>query len=619
METNPVEAPGHPQRAAALSGNRCWMAFLVVGLAFAVRVAMLDFKPAHFDEGVNGFFTDGMRAEGFYRYDPANYHGPLHFHVLFAAQQLFGRSLWVLRMPTALAGVATVALMLAFRRFLPWRTVWIAATAAAISPAMIFFSRYAIHEAWLPLFTLLATYGGFGIARGERHVKDLWAVGLGLAGMVLTKETYVLHWFAALLALGCGWLLHRAPAGVPVRRRPADLFGGGDRDAIEAPIAVAGTMARAQFKPADLARVTGVSIAIVITFYSGFFFNWEGAGAMLETFRPMFAKGTTSEEGHNKEVFYWLKLITWYEWPALAGLIAAPILGLRRSPFPAALLLIAGALLMAAGIFGSHPAPVGARVEDYLPPWPNLGAATSVGICCLVIGFCFFVAQPAADPAIRWLCLYGLGSLAAYSLIPYKTPWCIINILWPFFFILGHLGDLLLRNVARPPVILTGLLLAWTPLSDAWRLNFRNPVEDGKRYAYVQTTFDINNLLRPVRELVRRSPLHRQMRGVVLMESFPFRWELNDFPNVRFVEENDPLDEAEADFLLVPDHRANEIEERLLGMYFKERFHPRGGGADGWLYLNAVRFQQVLPGRTPEFHPRIPQPIPADPAPRLQP
>src|SRR5436190_16857044 len=121
-----------------MSAGQRWSSFLIIALALALRVIALDFKPAHFDEGVNGSFIDGMRTEGCYRYDPANYHGPLHFYVLFAGQQLFGRSLWVLRMPTALIGAATVALMLAFRRFLPWRVVWIGATAMAISPAMVF-------------------------------------------------------------------------------------------------------------------------------------------------------------------------------------------------------------------------------------------------------------------------------------------------------------------------------------------------------------------------------------------------------------------------------------------------------------------------------------------------
>ena len=63
----------------------------IVALAFLVRVWALDFKPAHFDEGVNGAFADSMRATGAYHYDPSNYHGPLHFYVLFTGRKAAGR------------------------------------------------------------------------------------------------------------------------------------------------------------------------------------------------------------------------------------------------------------------------------------------------------------------------------------------------------------------------------------------------------------------------------------------------------------------------------------------------------------------------------------------------
>ncbi|MEO6785433.1 MAG: hypothetical protein ABI318_04805, partial [Chthoniobacteraceae bacterium] len=106
-----------------MSARQRWFSVFIIALAFALRVAALDLRPAHFDEGVNGAFADGMRTEGCYRYDPANFHGPLHFYALFASQQLFGRSLWSLRMPTVLIGTATIALMLAFCRFLAWRAV----------------------------------------------------------------------------------------------------------------------------------------------------------------------------------------------------------------------------------------------------------------------------------------------------------------------------------------------------------------------------------------------------------------------------------------------------------------------------------------------------------------
>jgi predicted membrane-bound mannosyltransferase len=59
-----------------------WTPWLILGLAVFLRFFLLGIKPPHFDEGINGWFVDQMMKNGFYKYDPTNYHGPLHFYVL---------------------------------------------------------------------------------------------------------------------------------------------------------------------------------------------------------------------------------------------------------------------------------------------------------------------------------------------------------------------------------------------------------------------------------------------------------------------------------------------------------------------------------------------------------
>ena len=46
-----------------------------------------------------------MMRTGYYKYDPSNYHGPLHFYVLFLFKILFGRNIWALRMPVVLVSI----------------------------------------------------------------------------------------------------------------------------------------------------------------------------------------------------------------------------------------------------------------------------------------------------------------------------------------------------------------------------------------------------------------------------------------------------------------------------------------------------------------------------------
>jgi predicted membrane-bound mannosyltransferase len=192
-------------------------------LAFLLRVLWLDLKPPHFDEGVNGWFVDEMTRQGFYRYDPSNFHGPLHFYLLFAAQTLLGRAAWALRLPVVLISTACVALLLAFSRHFDRRACSIAAAVMAVSPAMVFYGRYAIHETELLFFLMLSTWGLITLWR-EGTRAGLWATGLGITGMILTKETYIIHLVSLGLAYPTLLLLEKvspSDSALP-RTRPAD-------------------------------------------------------------------------------------------------------------------------------------------------------------------------------------------------------------------------------------------------------------------------------------------------------------------------------------------------------------------------------------------------------------
>ena len=157
-------------------------------------------KPPHFDEGINGWFVDQMVKNGFYKYDPTNYHGPLHFYILFIAQTLFGRNLWALRLPVVLGSIFCIHLTMRFEPVVGKTASRWAALAMAISPAFVFYGRYSIHEIWLVMFSMLFILGLLGLWRFGTP-KYLWCVGMGTFGMILTKETYIIHVGCALIAV----------------------------------------------------------------------------------------------------------------------------------------------------------------------------------------------------------------------------------------------------------------------------------------------------------------------------------------------------------------------------------------------------------------------------------
>src|SRR5436305_14073947 len=94
-----------------------WTPWLIIALAAFLRFLLLGMKPPHFDEGINGWFVDQMVKNGFYKYDPTNYHGPLHFYILFVCQTLFGRNLWAIRLPVVLASIFSIHLTMKFELF----------------------------------------------------------------------------------------------------------------------------------------------------------------------------------------------------------------------------------------------------------------------------------------------------------------------------------------------------------------------------------------------------------------------------------------------------------------------------------------------------------------------
>src|SRR5215471_19154857 len=197
-----------------------WVPWLILALAAFLRFFLLGIKPPHFDEGINGWFVDQVMHNGFYRYDPTNYHGPLHFYVLLLSESLFGRNLWALRLPVILVSIGCVWLTLKFEPLVGRNVSRLAALAMAVSPGFVFYGRYAIHEVWLVLFTMMFILGLLGLWKSGA-TRYLWCAGMGLTGMILTKETYIIHVVCAVVAIPVlivSHLLTRLPDAKPARQ-----------------------------------------------------------------------------------------------------------------------------------------------------------------------------------------------------------------------------------------------------------------------------------------------------------------------------------------------------------------------------------------------------------------
>ncbi len=518
-------AAAHPLDSG-LSSWRTWAAttdwtpWIIVALAAFLRVLLLGIKPPHFDEGINGWFVDQMTKNGFYRYDPTNYHGPLHFYILFLAQTLFGRNVWALRMPVVLGSISCVWLVFKFQPFVGRTAVRWAALAMAVSPAYVFYGRYSIHEVWLLLFSMLFILGIVGLWRaGTRGY--LWCVGMGVFGMILTKETYIIHVGCAAIALLVAWVSHKITPG---NVKPA----------------------RQQWDYVDLTAVLVVGFAALVVFYSGTFFNWAGVKGLYLTFEAWFKTGSEGN-GHEKPWYYWLKLIGQYELAIAVGLLA-----------------------------------------------------------CV---FC----QMFKEMAVRYLAIYGVGTLMAYSIVAYKTPWCIISIVWPLLLVFGAALTLLPKGMERGGQIAAAVLLL-VSLGQSIRLNYFRCTTDTEPYVYVQTYNDIYKLTEPLLELARRNPTYYQLVGHMIRTSaYPLPWILGDFTRVGYYERETLPTALDADFLVVQEDKIATVESKLQGAYYTMPFTIRPYQDTSKLYLSAKVFHDFFPGRVPDFQgpkPSAPAPAP---------
>ena len=488
-----------------------WTPWMIIGLGAFLRLLLLAMKPPHFDEGINGWFVDQMVKNGFYKYDPTNYHGPLHFYILFVSQTLFGRNLWALRLPVVLGSIYCIYLTMRFEPLVGKMVSRWAALAMAVSPAFVFYGRYSIHEIWLVTFCMLFILGLLGMWRFGTP-KYLWCVGMGLFGMILTKETYIIHVGCALIALLVTWVSHLIAPATDVKP------------------------ARQTWTFTELVVVICVGLAAIVFFYSGTFFNWAGLKGLYETFAAWFHTGQAGKSGHEKPWHYWLTLIGRYEQPLAVALLAS-------------------------------------------------------ALCVLFI----------RNIAIRYLAIYGVGCVMGYSIVAYKTPWCIISITWPLLFIFGAALLLVPERSRRIGYAVAAGVLALSLILSI-RLNYFRYVDDTEPYVYVQTYNDIYKLTVPLLELARKDPTKYQLIGHMIRESaYPLPWMLGDFPRVGYYEKSNLPQKLDADFLVVQEDKIKTVEAKLQGSYYTMPFTIRPYQDTSKLYLSANVFRDYFRGRVPDF------------------
>ena len=202
MITDRIAPPPAPVRAPVLERRfdigRIHPEFLAYAALFLLSVVMhfwqLGYMAMAHDESIHGwmswkFFSGrgdfacaGGRRSVTYCYDPV-YHGPTLYFLTLIGYFLFGVSDATARLPQTLAGIALIPGCYLLRPVLGKRPALIAALLVTLSPSMVYFSRYARHDALVLLFILLLVAGMFR-----------WLQSGGTGNLVLAAAALALAW-----------------------------------------------------------------------------------------------------------------------------------------------------------------------------------------------------------------------------------------------------------------------------------------------------------------------------------------------------------------------------------------------------------------------------------------
>jgi len=443
---------------------------LAIAGALALRAPRLDLRPLHNDEAVNGLKVCELWEHGRYAYDPDEYHGPtLHYATLpflwlSGANDCDHLPDSALRLAPLAFGVGLILLLPLFANGLGRHAIVWAAFLTAASPAMVFYSRYFIHEMLLVFFTALALGAGWRYAK-TRSAAWIVVAGACLGLMYATKETFVIPVAAMVLA---------GIATYATRRREPQL--------------ATQPLAAVQVRPPAIIGkhiLWGVlaALSVWLLFFSSFFTHFSGLADSIRTYLP-WLKRAGGQSPHIHSWSFYLERLAWF-----------------------------------------HPVKKG-------PAWSE-GLILFLALAGIVVSL-----FGRKSPLHRFLAFYTVVLTAAYSLISYKTPWCLLGFLQPMILLAGVGAAAIIEWLRLLPlkaaaiVVLAGLTvqLAW----QAWRASFKFPADRRNPYVYAQTLPNLLELVKRVEGIAAVAAGHDTIVKVVGRggDYWPLPWYLRRFKHV---------------------------------------------------------------------------------------
>jgi uncharacterized protein (TIGR03663 family) len=161
---------------------------LILILTIFLRFWALDIKLLHHDEAIHSWFSFELLTKGTWIYDPS-YHGPFLYYVTAGMFSVFGDSDLVARLLPALFGTLLIPLVYCIYRigYINKNQTLIASLFIALSPDMVYFSRFLRHDIFMLFFTFLLLVALLYYFE-RRQMRFVLIAAVAMAGALCCKE-----------------------------------------------------------------------------------------------------------------------------------------------------------------------------------------------------------------------------------------------------------------------------------------------------------------------------------------------------------------------------------------------------------------------------------------------
>jgi uncharacterized protein (TIGR03663 family) len=454
----------------------CFCVILLTGAA--LRLFKPSQRPMHTDEAVHAVKFSEMLEGRPYEYDPQDYHGPILYYLSLLESRAAGidgynqLSEAHLRFVPAAAGILLIVLAFFIGRTAGKTEAILCSALAALSPGMLFYSRYYIQEIPLVLFTFSAIYFGWKFTQTKRY-SWIFLSGTCTGLMIITKETWILAAAAAVIA----YLL------INFKKIKSEIKNYGVKWVIF-------FILPAVFVPA---------------FFFSTFFTKPAVLLSVFDLSPYLGKAF-SHDWHLHPWYFYIKIILIAELPVVIILIA----GIRPDSW-----------------------------DTLIKPKNSL------------IFFCL---------------IFSAVLELIYTIISYKTPWCLLSFYFGAILLAGFLAARALRGgtVIRRSVIAAGFLML---VLFSAVLNFYKYCAPDNPYVYAHTAEDVYDITEIVNEAAKVINGENTRIDVIVARNdyWPLPWYLRKYPLIGWHSSSETL-ESVGDIVIIQSDMSDALAQTLYSL-----------------------------------------------------